>query len=412
MPELQVRLPRPHPRQLEFLASKRPRRIIRAGRRGGKTIGVAILAVESFLDGKRVLYTAPTQDQVDTFWRTVVRALQPAIDAGVFALNKTTHAIERPGTEQKIRAKTAWNADTLRGDYADLLIFDEWQLMAEDAWETVGAPMMADRNGTAVFIYTPPSLRSRSASKAIDPRHAARMYARAQQDDTGRWAAFSFPSQANPHISAEALDDLAQDMTSIAYRMEILAEDVDENPAALWTRKIIENARVLKAPELDRIAVGIDPSVTATGDEAGVLVAGRCGDEYYVIEDRSLQASPIEWARAAVIAYHAHMADRIIAESNNGGEMVAQTLRTVDPAVPIRLVTASRGKAPRAEPISALYEQGRVHHVGAFPALEDEMCHWTPGDPSPNRMDALVWVLTELRARSARKIIDRRRIGL
>lgn len=370
------------------------------------------MAVESFLDGKRVLYTAPTQDQVDTFWRTVVRALQPAIDADVFALNKTTHAIERPGTEQKIRAKTAWNADTLRGDYADLLVFDEWQLMAEDAWETVGAPMMADRNGTAVFIYTPPSLRSRSASKAIDPRHAARMYARAQQDDTGRWAAFSFPSQANPHISAEALDDLAQDMTSIAYRMEILAEDVDENPAALWTRKIIEDARVLKAPELDRIAVGIDPSVTATGDEAGVLVAGRCGDEYYVIEDRSLQASPIEWARTAVIAYHAHRADRIIAESNNGGEMVAQTLRTVDPAVPIKLVTASRGKAPRAEPISALYEQGRVHHVGAFPALEDEMCHWTPGDPSPNRMDALVWVLTELRARSARKIIDRRRIGL
>ena len=104
--------------------------------------------------------------------------------------------IERPGSDQRIRAKTAWNADTLRGDYADLLILDEWQLMNEEAWEVVGAPMLLDNNGDAVFIYTPPSLHSRSTSKARDPRHAAKLFQRAQADTTGRWEVFHFTSQS------------------------------------------------------------------------------------------------------------------------------------------------------------------------------------------------------------------------
>lgn len=396
MQTITINLPKAHSKQVLFIKSPKPRKIIRAGRRGGKTVGVSIYAVEQFLAGKRVLYAAPTQDQVERFWTSVTRALEHPIDAKVFNKNETKHAIELLGSEQRIRAKTAWNADSLRGDYADVLIMDEFQLMAEDAWNTVGAPMLADNNGSAIFIYTPPSLHSRSVSKATDPQNAAKMYKKAVADTTGRWAAFNFTSYDNPHISREALDDLKQDMTAVAYRMEIMAEDLDEAPGALWKRSDIDAARVLQSPELERVVVGVDPSATAGGDEAGIITAGRTGDDYYTIADDSIQGSPQVWAKAAVTAYHKYKANVIVAEDNNGGEMVEAVIKQVDPSVIVRRVHASRGKATRAEPIAAISEQGRDHHVGSFPALEDELCLWMPGDASPNRLDAKVWAITDL----------------
>jgi len=397
---LQVTLLTPHRQQLHFMRSPAKRKIIRAGRRSGKTVGVSIYAVEKFLAGWRVLYATPTSDQIGRFWAEITRALAEPIRAGVFRKNETEHIIERLGTEQRIRAKTAYNSDTLRGDYADLLILDEWQLMDEDAWETVGAPMMLDRNGEAVFIYTPPSLHSRSVNKARDPQHAAKMFKRARADESGRWAAFHFTSHDNPYLNKQALDEVTKDMTALAYRMEIEAEDVDEAPGALWTRAVIEAGRVLKAPALARVVVAVDPSATSSGDEAGIITAGRAADDYYTLADDSLQGSPLEWARAAVTAYHRMSADRIVAESNNGGEMVSTVIKQVDSTVPVKLVHASRGKQTRAEPISAIAEQGRDHHVGSFPALEDELCLWAPGDASPNRLDAKVWAYTELLKRS------------
>lgn len=394
--QLTINLPKPHSKQTAFIQSPAKRKIIRAGRRGGKTVGVSIYAVEKFLQGKRILYAAPTQEQVDRFWVSVGRALSEPIDAGVFYKNETKHIIELPNTEQRIRAKTAWNADSLRGDYADELIMDEFQLIAEDAWNTVGAPMLADNDGNAIFIYTPPSLSSRSVSKANDPQNAAKMFKRAMADTSGRWEAFNFTSYDNPYISKDALDDLAHDMTSVAYRMEIMAEDLDESPGALWKRTDIDKARVIQAPELDRVIVGVDPSATSGGDEAGIITCGRKGDDYYTLADDSVQGSPQTWAKAAVTAYHKYKANLIVAEDNNGGEMVEAVIKQVDPSVPVTRVHASRGKATRAEPVAAISEQGRDHHVGSFPALEDELCLWMPGDASPNRLDAKVWAITAL----------------
>lgn len=396
-------LPRPHGQQRGFIDHEAKRKIIRAGRRWGKTVAAAICAVEKFRAGRRILYAAPTSDQLQRFWITVTRAMQEPIARKAYYKNETEHIIERPGTENRIKAKTAWNADSLRGDYADHLILDEFQLMNEDTWSVVGAPMLLDNNGDAIFIYTPPSLSSRSASKANDPQHAAKMFARykAYQDKGNpRFAAFHFGSMENPHISKRALAEITQDMTSLAYRMEILAEDVNEAPGALWTRKAIDDHRVEVAPDLDRVVVAIDPSITAEGDEAGIVAAGTVKQtrESYVLEDWSLQGSPLTWAGAAVRLYHDLQADCIVAESNQGGEMVSTVISQVDSSVPVRLVHASRGKATRAEPIAAQYEQGRAHHVGGFEALEDEMCLWMPGNPSPNRMDALVWAMTELMA--------------
>ena len=383
-------------------------------------MGIAILAAKAFQAGRRVLYATPTQDQIERFWFEVKRAFEAEIDAGLIVKNETKHTIERPRTENRIRAKTAWNADTLRGDYADLLILDEWQLMAEDAWELVGAPMLLDNNGDVVFIYTPPSLRSSSTTKARDPMHAAKLFKRAKEDTSGRWETFHFSSHDNPYLSEEGLAEISKDMTRLAYEQEILAQDKEDNPNALWDRlTMLEPYRVTKHPDLHRLAVAIDPSATSTGDEAGIVAGGigMCSCKGtpevhgFLIDDASLQASPKGWANAAVVLYHKLEADALIAESNNGGEMVSLTIGTIHGAPPVKLIHASRGKQTRAEPVAALYEQGRVHHVGNFPTLENELCQWEPGMDSPNRLDAAVWMLTELML-TGRPVTSGRTMGM
>jgi len=185
-------------------------------------------------------------------------------------------------------------------------------------------------------------------------------------------------------------------------RQEIDGEYLTEIPGALWTRALVEAARVpLQVPDLARIVVAVDPAVTAhdRSDETGIVVAGAEGDRvFWVLEDLSGRYSPDEWARVAIEAWRRHRADALICEVNQGGDLVAATIRTVDPAVPVRSVRATRGKRLRAEPIAALYEQGRVRHAGALSALEDQMAMFTgePGQASPDRLDALVWALTDL----------------
>ncbi len=186
-------------------------------------------------------------------------------------------------------------------------------------------------------------------------------------------------------------------------RQEIDAELLEDVPGALWRRDAIEQARVKAAPALSRIVVAIDPAASAgeNADETEIVVAGLGeGEAAYVLADLSGHWHPHEWAGRAVAAYHLHHADRVVAESNNGGAMVESTLRMLDPNVAYKPVHASRGKIARAEPVAALYEQGRVHHVGAMPLLEDQMCSFVGGaaraQASPDRVDALVWALTEL----------------
>ena len=185
-------------------------------------------------------------------------------------------------------------------------------------------------------------------------------------------------------------------------RQELLGELLEDVEGALWTIAGIDADRIALAdlPDLVRICIGIDPSggEGEGNDEQGIIVAGLGVDgDLYVLADRSCKLSPNGWASRAVAAFHEFSADRIIAEINYGGAMVKSTIRNVDKKVPVDVITASRGKVQRAEPVAALYEQHRVHHVGPMPKLEDQMTTWTPIDgTSPDRMDALVWVLTEL----------------
>lgn len=196
-------------------------------------------------------------------------------------------------------------------------------------------------------------------------------------------------------------------------RQEIDAEILDDNPGALWKREAhIERYRVARdqVPPLKRVVVAVDPAVkspdpakAARGEldesvaETGIVVAGLgMDDQAYVLADYSMQGQPLEWAQAGIVAFDLWKADVVVGEVNNGGDLVESNFRTVRKNISYQAVHATRGKLIRAEPVSSLYQQGRAHHVGTFPDLEDQQCNWCPGERSPDRLDALVWAIHAL----------------
>jgi len=219
------------------------------------------------------------------------------------------------------------------------------------------------------------------------------------------------PTEANrAHLAASFLAEVrARYGGTRLGRQELDGVLLEEVEGALWTAAMLDAARVAVVPPLDRVVVAVDPPVTghARSDACGIVVAGvqAAGPPQdwraYVLEDATLAgASPDEWARAAIAAMRRHGAERLVAEVNQGGALVESVIRQVDGLVPYKALRASRGKAARAEPVAALYEQGRVAHVGGLAALEEQMCRMTPtgyqGSGSPDRLDALVWALSEL----------------
>ena len=214
-------------------------------------------------------------------------------------------------------------------------------------------------------------------------------------------------TQGDTFENAENLAESALDMLKARYegttlgRQELYAEIITAADGALWNLDLIEKSRTTDYPDMKQVLIAIDPAVTSgpDSDETGIMAVGKSEDnEYYVLEDRSGRYSPDEWARKAVELYERYDADRVVAEVNNGGDLVERLMRTVDADVPYRSVHATRGKLVRAEPVASLYEQGKVHHVGRFPELESQMVSYTGerSKPSPDRLDALVWGLSEL----------------
>lgn len=244
--------------------------------------------------------------------------------------------------------------------------------------------------------------------------HSDDPISRALKADPGKWTVLNLPAIAEDNdllgrapgeplwlerYPLDVLEDIRRTLGAYSFA-SLYQQRPTPREGGLFRWKDINDNRVTKTPTLRRIVVAIDPAVTATADsdETGIIVAGLGEDnEGYVLDDVTLSASPDKWAREAVTAYHKWHADRIVAEVNNGGDLIELTVRTVDKNVSFSQVRASRGKITRAEPVAALYEQGRVHHVGTYAKLEDQQCSMMPGMPnSPDRVDALVWALTEL----------------
>lgn len=276
--------------------------------------------------------------------------------------------------------------DMLRGPEHDGAWGDEpaaWRF-GQEAIDNLEFGLRRGRNPRAVLTTTPKPTKLVRQLLADPGTHPTR--------------GSTFENAAN--LAPRFLDRMRQRYEGTRLgRQELLGEILDDTPGALWTRARLELLRVRQPPEMIRIVVGVDPAATSgeDADETGIVVAGLGVDGHgYVLDDRTVRGSPREWASAAIAAYHEYRADRIVAEVNNGGEMVGFTIATVDPTAAFKAVYASRGKRTRAEPIAALDEGGRIHHVGYFAELEDQLCTWVPGEDSPDRLDARVWAFTEL----------------
>ena len=196
----------------------------------------------------------------------------------------------------------------------------------------------------------------------------------------------------NPHLSSDYLDALS--LLSANKRKRFLEGEYTTDNGTLWKREWI---RYGEAPDLQRIVVGVDPGGSSDGDATGIVVAGKAGDTIYVLDDRTMQGTPSGWSAEIAAAVHRWKADAVVAEKNYGGDMVEHTIKTHSPSIRVKMVSATRGKVVRAEPVSALYEQGKVCHAQPLIELEDELCMYDDEtSDSPNRMDALVWAVTEL----------------
>ncbi len=234
------------------------------------------------------------------------------------------------------------------------------------------------------------------------PTDIIKKLARTKDESVYVTSGSTFENKENLAASALArLEERYKD-TKIG-RQELYAEILDEIEGALWTLSEIDDGRVQKKDYKDmvRIIVAIDPAVTnnENSDETGIVVAGITRDrEYYVFEDYSGKYDAQDWGRVAINAYYEYEADSIVAEVNNGGDLVESLIKNIDIDVPYTQVRATRGKILRAEPVAALYQQKRVHHVGSFPELEDQMCNYSPisKSTSPDRLDAMVWAISQL----------------
>jgi phage terminase large subunit-like protein len=277
--------------------------------------------------------------------------------------------------------------DQLRGPQHDSALCDEiaaWRY--PDAWDQLQLGLRLGNDPRVVVTTTPrptPLVRALVASPTT-------VLTRGRTADNAR------------NLAPGVVDALTARYAGTRLgRQELDGEILDDTPGALWTRAMIERAAARVAPELRRVVVAVDPSVAADGggDECGIVVAGIDYEGVlWVLRDGSGHLSPSDWSRRAVQLADEAQADAIVAEANQGGALVEQTLRAAGARVRVRLVHAARGKRVRAEPVAALYEQSRVRHLPGLQRLEDELCTWASasGDPSPNRLDALVWACFEL----------------
>jgi phage terminase large subunit-like protein len=373
---------------------------------GGRGAGKTRLGAEwvRALVHARTPYAGAAYGRIALVGETMHDAREVMIE-GPAGLLRTAPRGERP-TWTSTRRRLEWangavaeafsaeDPESLRGPQFDAAWCDElakWR-QAEAAFDTLQFGLRLGARPRQLITTTPRPLALLKRLIA-DPRTAVTRAA-------------TFANAA--HLAPEFIEAvLARYGGTRLGRQEIDGEIIEDRPDALWTRAMIEAARVTSAPPLARIVVGIDPPASAQPEAAcGIVAAGRTEDGLiYVLEDATIEGvAPAAWAARAVALYRRHAADCLVAEVNQGGEMVRAVLRHVDAAVPLRTVHATRGKYLRAEPVAALYQQGRVRHAMPMAALEDQMCDFgldgLSSGRSPDRLDALVWAVAELTARA------------
>jgi phage terminase large subunit-like protein len=368
--------------------------VVQAGRGFGKTRTGAEAVREWAEDpNARILMIAPTSDDVRSTMIEGPSGLLSCYPPDRRPLyNPSRHLIHFPSGAIGI-TRSADEPERLRGPQFTKFWADElcaWNY-PEEAWDQISFGFrLKTKNLQGIISTTPKPLK---VFKAI-------------LSDPGTVVTRGSSYDNRDNLSPQFFDKVIRRYEGTRLgRQEIDAELLEDVPGALWVRKVIDATRItMKEMRWDlivRIVVAIDPAVTSNedSDETGIVVAALARSGHVLIlDDLSCKESPLGWAKVAIAAYKSRQAHRIVGEVNNGGDLVERNIRAVDPNIAFRAVRASRGKAIRAEPVAALYEQGRVHHVGFFPKLEDQMCEYTPlgNEKSPDRLDAMVWAVTEL----------------
>lgn len=386
----------------KWLATARPTQIAPGGDwktwlvLAGRGFGKTRLAAEDAWwyaacnPGHQIAIIAPTHNDVRATMFEGVSGLIACMPPEVIAdYNRTNHEL-RLINGALIRGFSAEKPDRLRGPQFHRAYSDElaaWQY--SDAWDQLMFGLRLGDDPRVIVTTTP------------RPTPIIRKLAKDGKTRITRGS--TFENAAN--LAPSALTALRERYEGTRLgRQELNGEILDDVPGALWTRDIIDAARIDKAPELVRIVVSVDPAGSSgedQGDSIGIVVAGIGVDgRGYILADRTCRLSPAGWGRRVVDAYAEFRADRVIAEKNYGGAMVEHVIRSADRNVPYRGVTASRGKVARAEPVAALFEQGRVSIVGGMAELEDQMCSFAPsgyvGEGSPDRADAMIWAISDL----------------
>jgi phage terminase large subunit-like protein len=381
--------------------------VIMGGRGAGKTRAGAEwvrMMVEGDMPGdhgraRRVALVGETFDQV--------RDVMIFGDSGIIACSPPDRRPEWQATRRRLvwpngaiaEAHSASSPEHMRGPQFDAAWVDElakWK-KAREAYDQLQFSLRLGDCPQQVITTTP---RNVTVLKQVL--------------DAGSTVVTHAPTEANSaNLAASFLEEVRTRFGNTRLgRQELDGVLLDDLDGALWKASMLEDLRVAALPEFERVVVAVDPAVSSkkASDACGIVVAGlvRTGADWsaVVIEDATVEgASPTGWAHAAIAAYERHGAERIVAEVNQGGDLVETLIHQLDPLVPYRSVHASRGKAARAEPVAALYEQGRVKHFGGLGPLEDQMCQMTTtgfhGSGSPDRVDALVWALTELMGATA-----------
>ena len=364
------------------------------GRQAGKTHLMSVLLLEALEEGLDAMYLSPILKQTNACWRYVKDALRGNDQVDI---NNSSRTVTwKDGSAGRIELQSSHDPDSVRSNRVDLLLIDEFQHQPPGLWDRTVLPLISG-GGRVVVAMTPPT----SAADTPVKRSNA-LYSRAkwrEWRDSEKWATFRATTYDNMFNDRSTVDGFRQEMRDLTFRQEIMGEDIDVHPEALWTPDMIDDHRVRPedVPPLVELVIGVDPGTKA--GTTGIVAAGRAADDdIYVLGDISrVHASNESWGQSVVSTYHEMGANSVIAEINYGGDWIPGLIRGIDDTVKVRVVTATRGKEVRAEPVSARYERGRVHHVGTFEELEGEMLNWVPGSgESPDRMDALVWAISRL----------------
>lgn len=393
-----IRLRYTEPQSLIFFEQPKDARfiIVPKGRRFGATKGAMNASLEWALEGEPILWGDTINSNIDRYFERYAKP--ELIKSGIdFSFNSQQKKLTFANCSGFVDFRSADRPENWEGFGYKRIILNEAGIILKNDYLYTNAvlPMMMDFPNTQIFAMGVP----KGKKKKDGTEHKFYTLQRFAEEQRKGYVSMTFSSYDNPLLSKEDVKELEDEinaMNPVMVRQEIYGEFVDEVFDAIWTPSIIKHQSTL--PELKRVAIGIDPTATKAGDKVGIIGAGLGYDgNLYVFSDKTGNYSPIQWGTVTANEVKVIGADIIVAETNQGGDMVEHVLRQYDPHTRIKRIHAVKAKEVRAEPIVSLYEQGKVIHVGNLSALENEMLTWIPGSgKSPNRIDALVYAAMEL----------------